>query len=324
MTESQLHSKPARLDAIDLARGIALVAMAIYHLSWDLEFFGYLDPGTTGSGPLKWFARSIASSFLVLVGISLFLAHGNGVRRQPYVRRLAIVIAAAAVITIATYLFSPGAFVFFGILHHIALASVLGLAFLTLPPFVVLAGAVLILALPLMTAVEAFSHPALLWIGLSPVPPRTNDYVPLFPWFGMVLIGIAGANLAARSGVLERLSALNAGNRLPARVLRFLGRHSLATYLLHQPLLIASVYAFSLALPVERSLVEDNLDSCERICVQESDARFCTAYCGCAITRLDERGLLEPLSRGEIGPDSEPDIVTITRACAGEANNRDE
>ena len=58
-----------RIDWIDIARGVALIAMAIYHFSWDLEFFGYLDPGTAGSGPLKWFARSIASSFLILVDI---------------------------------------------------------------------------------------------------------------------------------------------------------------------------------------------------------------------------------------------------------------
>ncbi|ENR15137.1 hypothetical protein C066_01046 [Brucella sp. UK5/01] len=36
-----------RLGRIDIARGIALIAMAIYHFGWDLEFFGYMAPATT-------------------------------------------------------------------------------------------------------------------------------------------------------------------------------------------------------------------------------------------------------------------------------------
>ena len=52
-----------RIDAIDIARGIALLAMAIYHFTWDLEFFGYAEPGLTAVGGWKLFARAIASSF---------------------------------------------------------------------------------------------------------------------------------------------------------------------------------------------------------------------------------------------------------------------
>ena len=40
----------SRIEAIDIARGAALVAMAVYHFGWDLEFFGYLDAGTTITG----------------------------------------------------------------------------------------------------------------------------------------------------------------------------------------------------------------------------------------------------------------------------------
>ena len=70
----------ARIELVDLARGVALVAMAVYHFTWDMEFFGYVQAGTTAVGGWKLFARCIASSFLFLVGASLFLAHGDGVR----------------------------------------------------------------------------------------------------------------------------------------------------------------------------------------------------------------------------------------------------
>ena len=35
------QDRPKRIMAIDMARGIALIAMASYHFTWDLEFFGY-------------------------------------------------------------------------------------------------------------------------------------------------------------------------------------------------------------------------------------------------------------------------------------------
>ena len=80
-------ASPARITAIDAARGVALIAMAIYHFTWDLQFFGYLEPGTATTGGWKLFARCIASSFLFLVGVGLVLAHGHGIRWPGFGRR---------------------------------------------------------------------------------------------------------------------------------------------------------------------------------------------------------------------------------------------
>jgi uncharacterized membrane protein len=66
--------------------------------------------------------------------------------------------------------------------------------------------------------------------------PRTEDYVPLFPWAGVLLLGIT----AGHALVNNRFALLEPLGRAP-RVLRFLGRHSLAVYLLHQPLLIGAL-----------------------------------------------------------------------------------
>ncbi|MCF3639770.1 DUF1624 domain-containing protein, partial [Rhizobium sp. TRM95111] len=79
-----------------MARAMALVAMAIYHFTWDLEFFGYVEPGTAGTGGWKIFARLIAGSFLFLAGLGLVLGHGEGIRWHSFWRRLAKVGAAAA------------------------------------------------------------------------------------------------------------------------------------------------------------------------------------------------------------------------------------
>ena len=137
-----------RIELVDLARGTALAAMAVYHFTWDLEFFSYVDAGTTAIGGWKVFARCIASSFLFLVGVSLFLAHGDGVRWPGFGRRLAMIGGAAAAISLATWIAVPKTFIFFGILHQIALASLLGLPFLRLPWAVNLLAAAGVVAAP--------------------------------------------------------------------------------------------------------------------------------------------------------------------------------
>ena len=87
-TEPRSGSARPRLLALDAARGLALIAMASYHFSWDLEFFGYLAPGTSTQGFLRIYARMIASSFLFLAGFSLVLAQYPKLRLQPFLRRL--------------------------------------------------------------------------------------------------------------------------------------------------------------------------------------------------------------------------------------------
>ncbi|MDF1600002.1 heparan-alpha-glucosaminide N-acetyltransferase [Mesorhizobium sp. YIM 152430] len=284
-----MHSAPknkSRIELIDAARGFALVAMAIYHFAWDLEFFGYATPGMTAVGGWRLFARSIASSFLFLVGFSLFLAHVRGVRWQPFWWRLLQVGGAAVAITLVTYFATPDAFIFFGILHHIAVASLVGLFFLRLPAVAVAALAAGVIVLPAVWRSDVFNGMALAWTGLASVNPRSNDFVPLFPWFGAVMLGMAAAKVALGSGWTER----KAGTPLPGWTgpLQFAGRHSLAVYLLHQPILIGLIFLASLVVPPQAEEPRTGfLRACEAQCVQMRDAAFCEAYCGCVVAEID-------------------------------------
>ena len=131
-------SATRRIVGLDIGRSVALLAMASYHFCYDLEAFGYLPPGTMVSGWGAIFARAIAASFLFLVGIGLYLAHGRGIRWRPFWGRFAQIGAAAALITLATWYVQGQRFIFFGILHSIALSSLIGLAFLRLPALLTL------------------------------------------------------------------------------------------------------------------------------------------------------------------------------------------
>ncbi|WP_187971721.1 heparan-alpha-glucosaminide N-acetyltransferase [Aquibium microcysteis] len=306
-----------RIEAIDLARGVALIAMAIYHFTWDLEFFGYVEPGLTTVGGWKLFARSIASSFLFLVGASLFLAHAQGVRWRGFGIRIAMVAGAALAISVATYVAMPETFIFFGILHQIALASLLGLAFLRLPWWLVLVLAAGVIAAPAWLTSPVFDPAWWWWTGLSETRPRSNDFVPLFPWFGAVLGGIAAAMIAERIGLFDRLSRLT----VPAWTapLGFLGRHSLAFYLIHQPVLIGCVFLFAQVVPpqVETPQVQFR-QACERTCSAERDEEFCSAYCVCVLDALESENMLDGLFSGRQNESERQTVAAVAAICTDE------
>jgi uncharacterized membrane protein len=286
--------RPKRIIAIDMVRGVALLAMASYHFTWDLEFFGYTDPGLTAFGWWKIYARCIASTFLFLVGVSLYLAHGRRIRWNGFWKRFGMVAGAALAISVVTRIATPDGFIFFGILHEIALASLLGLVFLRLPALLTLVVAALVIAAPIYLRLAAFDHPWLWWVGLSAVNPRSNDYVPVFPWFGAVLLGIAVTKLASASGLLERLAKVTPGRW--ANPLLFIGRHSLAFYLIHQPLLIGCVWLFSQVMPAEVETPQVNfLKTCQRSCEQARDTEFCSTYCVCMLDTLESEASLDRL-----------------------------
>ena len=310
---SHIPSHSKRIEAIDVARGMALVAMAIYHFTWDLEFFGYVEQGTTAFGGWRLFARCIASSFLALVGISLYLAHGNGVRWPAFLRRMAMVAGAAVAITLVTRLAVPSGFIFFGILHEIAVASLLGLAFLRLPAIVTLASAALVIAAPYFARSALFDHPALWWLGLSGITLRSNDYVPVFPWFGPVLIGIALAQIATWLGITEQLAAI----RLPRfRLLQFIGRHSLAFYLIHQPVLIGCVWVFSQFVPADRPTPEVQFrNACEAQCTDFRDEEFCARYCVCMLDELERAGLSDAFFSNDQSQTLGDELQNLATVC---------
>jgi uncharacterized membrane protein len=228
-----------RIAELDLARSAALLGMAIYHFSYDLQMFRYLPAGTVTSGGWAIFARLVAGSFIAIAGVSLVLAHRHGFRRRAFLRRLAVIGAAAALVSLATWLAFPDAFIFYGILHSIFVASLVGALFLRAPVVLILAVAVAIFALPRWVTVPALDDGPLQWLGLS-AHRGTLDFEPVFPWAGLFLFGMAAARLAARAGWLDRPRPAPGPW---ARRLGWPGRHSLAVYLLHQPVLLGLVAA---------------------------------------------------------------------------------
>lgn len=230
----------SRLYALDVVRGVAIAGVVLFHLVWDLDFTGFLPPGIASHWLWIAFGRTLAGSFMFLVGVSLVLAHGRGIRWKSFARRTAVIALAAIAITVATYQIFPAAFVFYGILHAIVIASVVGLLVLRWPVWAVVAVAILIWALPFFYSSSLFDTRWLAWTGFAQTPPASNDLVPVFPWLGITFVGIFIARIGRRYG-WERFLGTKPRTTAAGRFMVWLGRHSLIIYLLHQPVLLAII-----------------------------------------------------------------------------------
>ena len=304
-----------RLDAVDVARGLALVAMAGYHFTWDLAYFGVVAPATPFTPPMRFASHAIGSAFLALAGYSLALAHGRGLRPRPFLKRLARIGAAAALVSGATYWVAPQSPIFFGILHCIFAASVIAAPFLKPGRgLAALALAALMIALPFVYASPAFNPPWLVWLGLGTQEPPTLDWRPLMPWAGVTLLGLAVGLLAPPLPYWRaKAAALSAA--------AFAGRHSLAIYLVHQPILIGLLYgALQLSGFSERLSVENYVKACRPACVEAGGGiDACNRACACVVRDAAKAGLAGRLSAPMISTEERDRIGRIVAACGSEA-----
>jgi len=247
--ESRSTASDQRLWEIDMMRGVAIVMMVIFHLLWDFWAFRIMPNLILYAGFWKYFQRTTAILFLVLVGVSLTVSYRRSMQQsdnkrgtelgKKFLLRGARVFAIGMCFTLFG-MFSGFGYVHIGILHLIGLAIILtypllGYRWLNLilwGIFVIIGGIVLNTQL---------DHNWLVWLGLHRSDYYPLDYFPIFPWLGVVLLGVFFGNTLyneqGRNFALPDLS-----DALPVRGLRFLGRHSLIIYVIHQPLMIAILY----------------------------------------------------------------------------------
>ena len=251
------YSPMDRFWEVDLLRGMAILSMVLYHLAFDLNYFRLVKIDMN-SGLLFSSARLTVTLFLLLVGLSLYLSHSRAVRvgRQDrfwekLVRRSARILGLALCITVVAYLFIGRGYIVFGVLHLIGLSLLLAYPFLGMGWANFIVGSVLII-LGWQVQEISMDHCWLLWLGLAPPNFYSLDYVPLLPWFGVVLYGVGLGGLLY-PGYRRRLDLPDRSDVSGCswtRLLCYLGRNSLTIYLVHQPLIIVFMILAGVPLPV--------------------------------------------------------------------------
>lgn len=237
----QVLSSHSRYEALDALRGAAIVWMTLFHFSFDLNHFGYLKADFYNDPFWTWQRSAIVTLFLFCAGIGQAVALQQGQSWARFGRRWGQVALAAVLVTVGSYAMYPQSFIYFGVLHGLALMLIVARLTVRCGVWLWTMGAVALL-LPWATlylhaswpGAEILNTPALNWLGLISRKPITEDYVPLLPWLGVMWWGVATG-----AWVLESRPHWLARPVAPVmRPLAVLGRWSLSYYLLHQPVLI--------------------------------------------------------------------------------------
>jgi uncharacterized membrane protein len=227
----------SRFQSLDMLRGIAVLWMAAFHLAFDLNYFGlirqdfYRDPFWTHQ------RTCIVSLFLIYSGIGLALAHVQSQSASRFWRRWVQVAICAVLVSAGSLLIFPKSFISFGVLHAIAVMWILTRVMLLVSDRwahqrikgLVIFGAAIVL-LPLIWQHAFFDSRWTYWLGLVTRKPYTEDFVPLLPWWGVMLWGVA-----AGFWLIQRRPSWLDRSRWTVKPLARLGQWSLSFYMLHQP-----------------------------------------------------------------------------------------
>lgn len=228
----------SRFDRLDALRAVAIVWMAVFHFCFDLNHLGLWEPRQSFTRDPYWTLQrtAIVSLFLFCAGLGQAVALDAAQRWPRFWRRWAQVAGCAVLVSAGSALMFPNTWIHFGVLHGMAVMLVLARLAAPLGSWLWPLGA-LALALPRWVQHPWFDTPWTNWLGLVTHKPVTEDYVPVLPWLGVMLCGLAAGQWLLR----HRRAVLAGPLPAPLRPLALLGRWSLSFYMLHQPLLLGAL-----------------------------------------------------------------------------------
>ncbi|MBI3348182.1 MAG: DUF1624 domain-containing protein [Burkholderiales bacterium] len=225
---SVLPTRSDRHDRLDALRGLAIVWMAAFHFGFDLNHFGWIRQDFYRDPVWTWQRTAIVSLFLFCAGGGQAFAVLAGQRSARFWKRWAQVAGCALLVSLGSWFMFPGSWISFGVLHGIAvMLLLLRLGLSRLPNPVLLVLAALAIAAPRVVQLPVFDTRWSNWVGLVTHKPITEDYVPVLPWLGVMVLGFVVTR--ARPQLWQGLAP---------RPLTVLGRWSLSFYMAHQPVLI--------------------------------------------------------------------------------------
>jgi uncharacterized membrane protein len=239
---------PQRFIELDILRGFAIIFMILLHLLWDLDYFGIL--------PLNknFYSLNIIVPvmFFLLVGICQAV-NNNKYQSQPkkmYLRTIQRglwVLNLGILFTLLTAVFLPDRPILFGVLHCIGCCIILSVPFLKLKSLNIVFGILIILAGSVIgtifTGENANIFQLAVGIHQSDIAAHTIDYFPIIPWLGVCLLGIALGNILYKDNK-RRFPLPDLSKYKPTKIFSWLGQHSLAIYLLHQPVIAGVLFLF--------------------------------------------------------------------------------
>jgi uncharacterized membrane protein len=243
------YTSPKYYPEIDIIRGLAVVAMVLFHTAFQLRFI-FNKPIISSA----WFwigsPMLISGTFLTVAGISLYIGVQKGKynRISQLLQRSGRILGLGMCLTLLTSVAHAylGGYVYFGILHCIGLATFISYYTISWPKYVNLLAGLLTIGIGIYGRFVYLPRKCIYLFWLYPCfangLDNQIDYYPLIPSIGFVFMGIFLGKVLYPAG--QR--AFN--YTMPRTLLKlttpiyFLGRHALLLYCIHTPIVFAIIY----------------------------------------------------------------------------------
>ena len=223
-----------RIWELDALRGLALLGMMGIHFVYDLvDLFGvwnWQQPAW-----YLFFKNNYGAVFFLISGISVTLG-SHPVKRGAQVFLCGFLCTG---VTLGMYLLGfagKGIIIYMGVLQCLGLCMMLWPLFRRCPDWTLTALGLAMMIAGWYLRTQSFPFWLLTPLGFAPYGFTSSDYFPLLPNFGYFLLGavVGKRAYAGRKSLFPRETP-------PLGLFRWMGRHSLMIYLLHQPVLAAIV-----------------------------------------------------------------------------------
>lgn len=236
-------NKTTRYTVPDIIRGLAVIAMIVYHTLWDIVYIFDVDIDWFRSDAGFVFQQSICCTFILVSGFCVRLG-------KRTVKRSVTVLVGALIITAVTAVFMPDNIIINGVLGFIGISMLV-----TIPLKKVLGkiNHIVGIAVSLILFVLTYNiqdgfigigdralvnmpdflyqNSVTAFFGFPDKEFFSADYVPFLPWIFLFLTGYYLFDVFGKKGRTKYLSAFS------FRPLEFVGRHSFEIYMVHQPLI---------------------------------------------------------------------------------------
>lgn len=243
-----MSDKKKRYTVLDILRGIAVIAMILYHTLWDLVFIHHVNIPWFFSGGASVIQMSIRWAFIIISGFSWSLG-------RKKLRRGITVFLAGVLITAGTLIMMPNDVIIFGVLTFLGSAMLITIPldklFQRISPYIglVISAAVFLITLDTKDGILGFfgvkicDLPDFLYanyftsyLGFLSPDFSSSDYVPIIPWIFLFFAGYFLYRIFERNRWMGCLSVIS------FKPLEFVGRHALIIYVIHQPLIYGILY----------------------------------------------------------------------------------
>lgn len=253
----KVNTEPdTRFHLLDTLRGFLIICVVVFHFVFDLAeigvpgFYDWLPHTNPIMGALQLIGVLL---FVLISGICSRLSRNN-------LKRGAIALAFALLVSLVTYFFTPQFFIFMGILHLLAVCMIVSHFILMIKPKnspekLSLWPAISALGLLVLFALTYRIKDPAYGVGIAGaniplegfplygtlpgyilgfggfVGVGSADYYPIFPWIFAFFAGMCLGGYFKRGQVPKIFSTLR------IKPLAAAGKHSLIIYILHQPVL---------------------------------------------------------------------------------------